>query len=1218
MGSAQAVIAVPDAARAFTVAGLAHLSARHPIVVAVPSTPDAERLVHDLGAFLGRGRAEVFPAWETLPFERVSPGVETMGRRLRVLWRLRGGSPERPSERGGSPERPSERGGSPDRAARVIVAPVRALLQRLGPHVGEVEPVVVRGGDVVDPVDLVARLVGVGYRNEYVVEHRGEVARRGSIVDVFPSTADVPVRIDLWGDEVDRLSEFSVTDQRSTEAIECAEIFPCREVLPTAEVRARAAALVGVEPWGRDQWERLAEGMTFDGMESWLPWLTESEQTLLDLVGTEAQVVLVEPRRMRDRAAELIDDEAALAASLAQTWGASADRVWPRLHVPLDRLLAHTRAPMWTMVPAAAAPGPAPDQPDSATTGSSGPPVATIEARGWTPVVGDPERLVHQVGDLLGRGYRVVVAAEGKGSAVRLAAALSEHGVSLPIIEPGPERPSERNAGPERPSERNAGPERPSERNAGPERPSERGAGPERPSERGAGPERPSERGWIAVEALERGFILPELKLGVLAESDFTGRRRAHRRPRPRRTDAQAFFDDLQPGDFVVHHQHGVARYGGMVTRDIGGGGSSGPVQRDYLLLEYRGGDRLYIPSDQIDAVRHYTGGDTPSLSRLGGGEWQRTKAKVRSAVREIAEELVALYRARVTSPGHAFPPDTPWQHELEDAFPFNETPDQARAIADVKADMERDTPMDRLVCGDVGFGKTEIAVRAAFKAAQDGTQTAVLVPTTLLAQQHFQTFSERFAGYPVRVEALSRFLTPAQAKRVVDGVADGSVDVVIGTHRLLSADIAFKNLGLLVVDEEQRFGVSHKEAIKRLRTDVDVLTLTATPIPRTLEMSLTGIRDLTMLNTAPAERQPILTYVGEYDERAVGEALRRELLREGQVFFVHNRVADIDRVAVRLSELVPEARIAVGHGQMDEGQLETVVLDFWEGAYDVLVCTTIIESGIDMPTVNTLVVDRADAMGLGQLHQLRGRVGRAGQRAYAYLFFPPDRKLTEEAYERLKTIGEHTELGSGFRIAMRDLEIRGAGNLLGATQSGHIAAVGYDLYVQMVSEAVAEVKGEEVRVPAEIKLDLPVDAHIPPDYVAREEQRLEAYRRLAVVTTQAEVDDVAAEWADRYGPAPEVARSLLGVARLRAECARTGVREVTVARGVARLAPVRLLTSQQIRLRRLSRDAVWKEDLAQLVVPLRRGVDPLDAVMTLLRELIPDPAPASVPSVAP
>jgi transcription-repair coupling factor (superfamily II helicase) len=598
----------------------------------------------------------------------------------------------------------------------------------------------------------------------------------------------------------------------------------------------------------------------------------------------------------------------------------------------------------------------------------------------------------------------------------------------------------------------------------------------------------------------------------------------------------------------------------------------------------------------------------------------------VKSAVREIAEELVQLYRTRMASPGHAFPPDTPWQRELEDGFPFDETPDQLRAITEVKFDMEQPVPMDRLVCGDVGFGKTEVAIRAAFKAAQDGRQTAILVPTTLLAQQHYSTFSERFAGYPVRVEVLSRFLTPSQAKRVIEDVASGAVDVVIGTHRLLSQDVEFKNLGLLVVDEEQRFGVTHKEAIKRMRADVDVLTLTATPIPRTLEMSLTGIRDMTILNTAPAERQPILTYVNEYDERATAEALRRELLREGQVFFVHNRVQDIDRVAARLNDLVPEARVAIAHGQMDEARLEKVVLDFWDGLYDVLVCTTIIESGIDMPTVNTLVVDRADIMGLGQLHQLRGRVGRAGQRAYAYLFYPPEKVLTEEAYERLKTIGEHNELGSGFKIAMRDLEIRGAGNLLGATQSGHIAAVGYDLYVQMVSETVAELKGEELRPPAEIKLDLPSDAFLPSDYVTREEQRLEAYRRLAAVASHATVDDIRAEWVDRYGAPPEPAEALLRVAQLRAECARTGVTEVTVAKGVARLRPVTLRTSQQIRLQRLFPKAVYKEDIGQLVVPFagpspRRsgegGADPVTAVLLLLAELIPVGDEGSVPSSA-
>jgi transcription-repair coupling factor (superfamily II helicase) len=512
------------------------------------------------------------------------------------------------------------------------------------------------------------------------------------------------------------------------------------------------------------------------------------------------------------------------------------------------------------------------------------------------------------------------------------------------------------------------------------------------------------------------------------------------------------------------------------------------------------------------------------------------------------------------------------------------------------------------------------VALRAAFKAVQDGKQVAVLVPTTLLAQQHFQTFGERFAGYPVRVEVLSRFLTPAQVKKVVDGIAAGGVDVVIGTHRLLSADVRFRDLGLLVVDEEQRFGVTHKEAIKQLRADVDVLTLTATPIPRTLEMSLTGIRDLTLLSTAPADRQPILTYVGEYDERAVAEALRRELLREGQVFFVHNRVADIEHVADRLRDLVPEARVAVAHGQMDEARLEQVVLDFWEGAYDVLVCTTIIESGIDMPTVNTLVVDRADRMGLGQLHQLRGRVGRAGQRAYAYLFHPAEQSLSEEAYERLKTIGEHTDLGSGFKIAMRDLEIRGAGNLLGGDQTGHVAAVGFDLYTQLVGEAVSELKGEEPREPAEVKLEVPLDAFLPPDYVEREDLRLEAYRRLAAVTSQAEVDDVRDEWLDRYGPPPPPAEALLGVARLRAECARTGVREVAVTRGLARLAPLALRASQATRLRRLQPKAVHKEDLGQLIVPVPPRADPAAFLVDLLAELVPAepagvaPAPPPAP----
>ena len=703
---------------------------------------------------------------------------------------------------------------------------------------------------------------------------------------------------------------------------------------------------------GREQWERISEGAFFEGMESWLPWLDDSaEPTLLtDVLPDSAKVVLVEPRRSRDRAIDLLAEEDDVAAALASTWGRERDLTFPRLHAEPDRLLAGGRGAFWSI-------DSAPESPDT----------PIVESSGWGPVAGDGAGLARRLAQLISDGYRVVVAADGAGSASRLREVLLDQGVDLPVVD-------------------------------------------------SATVDLAAPGGRIAVAPLHHGVTLPAARLAIVAESDLTGRRRAHRRPRPRRRDGVGVFEDLHPGMYVVHFHHGVGRYEGMVKRTIGG------VERDYLLLAYKGNDKLYVPSDQIDTLRQYVGGEAPTLHRLGGSDFAKAKNRVRSAVTEIAQELVVLYQKRVATPGYAFGGDTPWQAEMEDVFPYVETPDQREAIIAVKDDMERPYPMDRLVCGDVGFGKTEVAIRAAFKAIQDGKQAAVLAPTTLLATQHGQTFADRFAGFPVRVEVLSRFLTPGQARKVVDGLASGEVDCVIGTHRLLSGDVKFKDLGLLVVDEEQRFGVQHKELMKQLRTNVDVLTLTATPIPRTLEMSLVGIRDLSLLNTPPADRLPILTYVGGYDERVAVEAIRRELLREGQVFWVHNRVSSIEQVAARLRELVPEARIAVAHGRMDEGALEQVVVDFWDGEFDVLVCTTIIESGIDMPTVNTLVVERSDLLGLGQLHQLRGRVGRSGQRAYAYLFHPPEVALSEEAYERLKTIGEATELGSGFKIAMRDL----------------------------------------------------------------------------------------------------------------------------------------------------------------------------------------------------
>jgi transcription-repair coupling factor (superfamily II helicase) len=1108
LGEPDARLAIVEVARPISIAALAHLSSKSPLVVACPTGSMAGQLYDDLCQYVGTDEVALFPAWETLPFERVSPAVETMGQRLELLWRLQ----------------------DPARRPRIILAGVRALLQKLGPGAVDVEPIVVRPEAIIDPDRLAAQLVEFGYRREELVEHRGEFARRGAIVDVFPSTADAPIRIDLWGDEVDRLTSFGVNDQRSIADLDEVCIFPARELIPTEEVRVRAAALVGTEPWGREHWERLAEGVHFEGMESWVPWLVDDDVLITDVLPDTAKIVLVEPRRMRDRAVDLLAEEADLAKALASTWARDPDKEFPRLHTEPEALLAGAGS-VWTI-------DSTPESPDT----------PLVEATGWGPIGGDGAGLTDRLVDLIGKGHRVVVAADGSGSAARLRDILLEHDLDFPIRDLVPDRPG----------------------------------------------------GSIVVAPLHRGCVLPSAKVSVVAEADLTGRRRAHRRARTRRREGTTTFEDLKPGNYVVHHTHGVGKYEGMVKRTIGG------VERDYLLVAYKGGDKLYVPSDQIDTLRQYVGGEAPTLHRLGGSDFAKSKSRVRSAVREIAQELVVLYQTRVNAEGHAFAMDTPWQREMEEAFPYVETPDQRTAIDDIKADMERPYPMDRLVCGDVGFGKTEVAIRAAFKAIQDGKQVAVLAPTTLLANQHGNTFADRFAGYPIRVEVLSRFLTTAQAKEVMRGLRVGDVDCVIGTHRLLAADVEFKDLGLLVVDEEQRFGVQHKEQIKKLKTNVDVLTLSATPIPRTLEMSLVGIRDLSLLQTPPADRQPILTYVGEYDERVAVEAIRRELLREGQVFWVHNRVKTIDTAAARLRQLVPEARIAVAHGQMDEGTLEQVVVDFWEGRYDVLVCTTIIESGIDMPTVNTLVVERSDLLGLGQMHQLRGRVGRSGSRAYAYLFHPTDRVLTEEAYERLKTIGEATDLGSGFKIAMRDLEIRGAGNLLGESQSGHIAAVGYDLYCQMVTEAVAEMKGEPVVMRQDIKLDVPSDAYLPADYVAKEELRLEAYRRLADVTSHETVDDIRAEWEDRYGPVPAPAEALLMVGRLRAECHRLGITDLQITSQEARLAPLDLKVSASMRLKRLAKGAIHKEDLRQLVVPIPRGADPATFLVGFLQELIP------------
>ena len=710
------------------------------------------------------------------------------------------------------------------------------------------------------------------------------------------------------------------------------------------------------------------------------------------------------------------------------------------------------------------------------------------------------------------------------------------------------------------------------------------------------------------------GLVFPKVKkpkdaealpLVVVTETDLTGNRvgdiaEAKRRPAKRRNKVDPLA--LKQGDFVVHETHGIGKFLKMAERTIQSGDETS--RREYIVLEYapskRGqpADQLWVPMDSLDLLSKYTGGESPHLSKMGGSDWKNTKKKARAAVREIAGELVELYAKRQAAPGHQFSPDNPWQAEMEDNFPFVETEDQMLAIDAVKHDMESTVPMDRVVVGDVGYGKTEVAIRAGFKAVQDGMQVAVLVPTTLLAQQHFDTFSERMTGFPVKIEVLSRFTSQKEAKNIFKGLADGSVDIVVGTHRLLQTGVHWKNLGLIVVDEEQRFGVEHKEHIKALKASVDVLTMSATPIPRTLEMSMAGIREMSTILTPPEDRHPVLTYVGAYEDKQVAAAIRRELLRDGQTFFIHNKVSDIEKKARELRDLVPEARVVVAHGQMNEEVLEQTVQGFWDREYDVLVCTTIVETGLDIANANTLIVENAHHMGLSQLHQLRGRVGRSRERGYAYFLYPKGATLTETSYDRLATIAQNNDLGAGMAVAMKDLEMRGAGNVLGAQQSGHIAGVGFDLYVRLVGEAVETFKslarGEAPTVtdegPKEIRIDLPVDAHIPEGYIDSERLRLEVYRKLAASQNDDDLKAVIEEMEDRFGPLPQEVLRLLSVARLRHQARRAGISDITVQGTRVKFHPVELPDSKQVRLKRLYPGSSFRAAAKAINVPFPKA----------------------------
>jgi transcription-repair coupling factor (superfamily II helicase) len=1137
----------PASARMFVASALAR---RGPLLVVTATGREADDLSTELRGVIGDAVA-MFPSWETLPHERLSPGVDTVGARMMLLRRL-----AHPQDARLGPQ------------LQVVVTAVRSLLQPMASRLGLLEPLTLTVGDDTSAdggfEGIITRLVELAYTRVDMVGRRGEFAVRGGILDIFAPTAEHPVRVEFWGDEVTEMRMFSVADQRSITEISVDGLVAvaCRELLLTDDVRARAAGLAGHRPALEhgvsggigDMLARLAEGIPVDGMEALLPVLQPDEVALLtDQLPDGTPVLVCDPEKVRTRAADLIKTGREF---LEASWSVAAVGGDSPIDVEqlggsgfrgLDEVQLAARQsghPWWTL---------------SQLSDESAIELDIRTAPSARGRQSDIDEIFAMLRAHVATGGVAAVVAPGTGTAHRVVEQLAESDTPATMLEPGAEP-------------------------------------------------KPGVVG-VLQGPLRDGLVIGGSDVGaaglvIVTETDLTGNRvnatDGRRLAAKRRNTVDPLA--LAAGDLVVHDQHGIGRFVEMTERTVGG------ARREYLVLEYasskrgqNGTDKLYVPMDSLDQLSRYVGGQAPALSRLGGSDWTNTKTKARKAVREIAGELVSLYAKRQASAGYAFSPDTPWQAEMEDAFGFTETVDQLIAITEVKADMEKPVPMDRVICGDVGYGKTEIAVRAAFKAVQDGKQVAVLVPTTLLADQHLQTFTERMAGFPVRIKGLSRFTEGAESRAVLDGMAEGNVDIVIGTHRLLQTGVRWKDLGLVVVDEEQRFGVEHKEHIKSLRTHVDVLTMSATPIPRTLEMSLAGIREMSTILTPPEERYPVLTYVGPHDDKQVAAALRRELLRDGQAFYVHNRVSSIDAAAARVRDLVPEAKVAVAHGQMHEDLLETTVEGFWNREYDILVCTTIVETGLDISNANTLIVERADTFGLAQLHQLRGRVGRSRERGYAYLLYPQHAPLTETAYDRLATIAQNNELGAGIAVAMKDLEIRGAGNVLGAEQSGHVAGVGFDLYVRLVGEAVeayrAAADGQTVlsaEEPKELRIDLPVDAHLPPDYIPSDRLRLEGYRRLAGATDDSDVDAVVEELIDRYGALPETAERLIAVARLRLLCRAAGLTEVSAATGgtgaTLRLAPMTLPDSAQVRLARRYPGARYRATTATVQVPIPRA----------------------------
>ena len=1059
-----------NASTAYLLATLIDDFPKKSFLIVLPSQREAEQVMAEICTYRAYPTLEttpttapqsginLFPSWHRKIFDGIAPPKNTVTDRMRCLKRLL------------------------QRERSIVVTTSQAMLYKLPPRQHFADACrILNLGDEIDPDDVAAILIRGGYQSVELVEIKGEFARRGDILDVYPITTDTPVRIEFFGDEIDTIRTFDPISQRSTESIQSVTLTPLREVLSddisVEHWRTQADLLIQAQPTPqlinavREVTQHLTEAAASqyplqgcplnDAIEAFLPMLIPETELLTDYLPDDTIVCLIEPQWQKREASQMHE-------RTQELYQKKIDE--SSLMVPPDSLLASfetlsAQLKRYPVISSSLAP------PREVTESKLAP--LHFEMKPLALPSGNYQRIINQIKTWTVEGKRIHLFCETPQQSKRVTEILAERELFPPDID-------------------------------------------------------------ISVGAISEGFLNEQLDLMVISEDELFGNRR-HRPVRHRPpTDGTPILSliDLKVGDYVVHVSHGIAIYEGIRRLAIDG------KSQDFLILKYSDDNILYVPTYQVDLVQKYIGSKDnahkPRVDRLGGTAWHRRKGRVKESIEQMADELINLYALRQARKGYSFPAEVPWQTEFEALFPYQETDDQLQAIEDVKADMEDERPMDRLVCGDVGYGKTEVALRAAFKAVMAEKQVAILVPTTILALQHYDTFEQRFQSFPINIEMLNRFRTPKEIKQIKEGLAKGTIDVVIGTHSLLSKTVTFENLGLLIIDEEHRFGVKHKEKIKQFKETVDVLTLTATPIPRTLHMSLIGIRDFSIINTPPADRLPIQTYVMPHDNEVVREAITTELAREGQVFFVHNRVQDIQNIAITLQELVPDARIAVAHGQMPERELETVMLEFVRHKHDILVCTMIIESGLDIPNVNTILINRADALGLAQLYQLRGRVGRANAQAYGYLFYPRDRAITEGAQKRLRVIEEFTDLGSGFKIALRDLEIRGTGNILGAEQHGHIVTVGYELYCKLLEDAVMTLKGEKVEETLETRISLPIEAYLPDDYVPDSRQKVSIYKKIAGLKDDAALKELREELQDRYGAIPEPAEMLLEIASVK------------------------------------------------------------------------------------